>query len=117
MCEDPAQYGLPSVASQEQGDKRIGVIWHTQGSGKSLLMAFYARQIIARPAMENPTVVVVTDRNDLDDQVVPAAEEDEFARRWLSRGNARAVPACRATCRLQVILVAFPISGASTSVS
>ena len=67
--EDPAQYGLPSVASQQEGDKRIGVIWHTQGSGKSLLMAFYAGQIIAHPAMQNPTVVVVTDRNDLDDQL------------------------------------------------
>ena len=67
--EDPAQYGLPSVASQEQGDRRIGVIWHTQGSGKSLLMAFYAGQIIAHQTMENPTVVVVTDRNDLDDQL------------------------------------------------
>ncbi len=67
--EDPDQYGLPSVASQEKGDRRIGVIWHTQGSGKSLLMAFYAGQIIAHQAMENPTVVVVTDRNDLDDQL------------------------------------------------
>ena len=67
--EDPAQHGLPSVASQEKGDRRIGVIWHTQGSGKSLLMAFYAGQIIAHSAMENPTVVVVTDRNDLDDQL------------------------------------------------
>ena len=67
--EDPAQYGLPSIASQQEGDKRIGVIWHTQGSGKSLLMAFYAGQIIAHPAMQNPTVVVVTDRNDLDDQL------------------------------------------------
>ena len=67
--EDPAQRGLPSVASQEKGDKRIGVIWHTQGSGKSLLMAFYAGQIIAHQAMQNPTVVVVTDRNDLDEQL------------------------------------------------
>ena len=67
--EDPARHGLPSVASQEAGDKRIGVIWHTQGSGKSLLMAFYAGRIIAHAAMENPTLVVVTDRNDLDDQL------------------------------------------------
>ena len=48
---------------------RSGVIWHTQGSGKSLLMAFYAGQIIKHPAMENPTLVVLTDRNDLDDQL------------------------------------------------
>ncbi|PQO22454.1 DEAD/DEAH box helicase [Rhodobacteraceae bacterium WD3A24] len=57
------------TASRPDGDRRIGVIWHTQGSGKSLLMAFYAGQIIAHPAMENPTVVVITDRNDLDDQL------------------------------------------------
>ena len=69
LREDPARYGLPSVASQQEGDKRIGVIWHTQGSGKSLLMAFYAGQIIVHPAMENPTIVIITDRNDLDDQL------------------------------------------------
>jgi type I site-specific restriction-modification system R (restriction) subunit len=51
------------------GDRRIGVVWHTQGSGKSLTMAFYARRIIREPAMGNPTVVVLTDRNDLDDQL------------------------------------------------
>jgi type I restriction enzyme R subunit len=45
------------------------VVWHTQGSGKSLTMAFYAGRIIREPAMENPTVVVLTDRNDLDDQL------------------------------------------------
>ncbi len=57
------------AATSPDGDRRIGVIWHTQGSGKSLLMAFYAGQIIVHPAMENPTVVVITDRNDLDDQL------------------------------------------------
>ena len=57
------------AAASPEGDRRIGVIWHTQGSGKSLLMAFYAGQIIAHPAMENPTVVVISDRNDLDDQL------------------------------------------------
>ena len=51
------------------GDRRIGVVWHTQGSGKSLTMAFYAGCIIREPAMANPTVVVLTDRNDLDDQL------------------------------------------------
>ncbi len=51
------------------GDRRIGVVWHTQGSGKSLTMAFYAGRIVREPAMENPTVVVLTDRNDLDDQL------------------------------------------------
>jgi len=53
----------------KQGDRRIGVVWHTQGSGKSLTMAFYAGRIIREPAMGNPTVVVLTDRNDLDDQL------------------------------------------------
>ena len=56
-------------AANPEGDRRIGVIWHTQGSGKSLLMAFYAGQIIAHPVMANPTIVVITDRNDLDDQL------------------------------------------------
>ena len=51
------------------GDRRIGVVWHTQGSGKSLTMAFYAGRIIREPTMANPTVVVLTDRNDLDDQL------------------------------------------------
>jgi type I restriction enzyme R subunit len=51
------------------GDRRVGVVWHTQGSGKSLTMAFYAGRIIREPAMENPTIVVLTDRNDLDDQL------------------------------------------------
>ncbi|WP_235438225.1 type I restriction endonuclease subunit R [Meiothermus ruber] len=53
----------------QPGDRRIGVVWHTQGSGKSLTMAFYAGRIIREPAMENPTLVVLTDRNDLDDQL------------------------------------------------
>jgi type I restriction enzyme R subunit len=51
------------------GDKRVGVVWHTQGSGKSLTMAFYAGRVVAHPAMKNPTLVVITDRNDLDDQL------------------------------------------------
>jgi type I restriction enzyme, R subunit len=51
------------------GDKRVGVVWHTQGSGKSLTMAFYAGRLILHPAMENPTIVVITDRNDLDGQL------------------------------------------------
>ena len=52
-----------------RGDRRIGVVWHTQGSGKSLTMVFYAGRIVREPAMENPTIVVLTDRNDLDDQL------------------------------------------------
>jgi type I restriction enzyme R subunit len=53
----------------EPGDRRVGVVWHTQGSGKSLTMAFYAGRVILHPTMANPTIVVLTDRNDLDDQL------------------------------------------------
>lgn len=53
----------------EPADRRVGVVWHTQGSGKSLTMAFYSGRIILHPKMANPTIVVLTDRNDLDDQL------------------------------------------------
>ncbi len=63
-------YSRPAKApAGEPGDRRIGVVWHTQGSGKSLTMAFYAGRVILHPAMENPTLVILTDRNDLDDQL------------------------------------------------
>ena len=53
----------------QPGDRRVGVVWHTQGAGKSLSMVFYAGRIVLHPAMQNPTLVVITDRNDLDDQL------------------------------------------------
>jgi type I restriction enzyme R subunit len=56
-------------ASGVKGSRKCGVVWHTQGSGKSLTMVFYAGQVIHHPALENPTIVVITDRNDLDDQL------------------------------------------------
>lgn len=56
-------------ATKIQGDKKAGVVWHTQGSGKSLSMVFYTGKIVTHPAMQNPTIVVLTDRNDLDDQL------------------------------------------------
>ena len=56
-------------ATSPEGNRKVGVIWHTQGSGKSLLMAFYAGQLVRRPELQNPTIVVMTDRNDLDDQL------------------------------------------------
>ncbi len=56
-------------AASPEGDKRVGVVWHTQGSGKSLTMVFYSGKIILHPAMSNPTLVIITDRNDLDDQL------------------------------------------------
>lgn len=56
-------------AISPSGDRRVGVVWHTQGSGKSLTMAFYAGKVVRHPKMANPTLVVITDRNDLDDQL------------------------------------------------
>ena len=63
------RHELGQRSGGKPGDQRIGVVWHTQGAGKSLSMAFYAGAIARHPAMENPTVVVLTDRNDLDDQL------------------------------------------------
>lgn len=57
------------AASAVGGDRRGGVVWHTQGSGKSLSMVFFAGKLVVAPEMENPTVVVLTDRNDLDQQL------------------------------------------------
>ena len=56
-------------ATSEKGDRRIGVMWHTQGSGKSISMLFYAGKLLTQPELKNPTIVVVTDRNDLDGQL------------------------------------------------
>jgi type I restriction enzyme R subunit len=67
LTEKPVNYGLPSVEHQPRGDKKAGVVWHTQGSGKSLSMVFYTGKIVL--ALDNPTVLVITDRNDLDDQL------------------------------------------------
>ena len=69
LAEDRGRYESGGRPGGAPGDRRIGVVWHTQGSGKSLTMAFYAGAIVREPAMENPTVVVLTDRNDLDDQL------------------------------------------------
>lgn len=65
--EPPENYDLPGVNKQPIGDKKGGVVWHTQGSGKSLSMVFYTGKMVL--AMDNPTIVVITDRNDLDDQL------------------------------------------------
>lgn len=66
------------------GDRRIGVVWHTQGSGKSLTMAFYAGKIIQHPLMQNPTLVVLTDRNDLDDDGFARHMRDARPNAWQS---------------------------------
>lgn len=65
--EEPAAYGLKDVREQSVGDKKAGVIWHTQGSGKSLSMVFFTGKIVL--TLDNPTILVITDRNDLDDQL------------------------------------------------
>lgn len=65
--ESPESYGLAGVKKQPVGDRKGGVVWHTQGSGKSLSMVFFTGKIVLE--MDNPTVVVITDRNDLDDQL------------------------------------------------
>ncbi|MDP3777541.1 MAG: type I restriction endonuclease subunit R [Methylotenera sp.] len=67
VAQDPASYGLSDVRTQPKGDRKAGVVWHTQGSGKSLSMVFYTGKIVL--ALNNPTIVVITDRNDLDDQL------------------------------------------------
>ncbi len=67
--EAAGHYESGTKPGGEPGDRRIGVVWHTQGSGKSLTMAFYAGAIVREPSMQNPTIVVLTDRNDLDDQL------------------------------------------------
>ena len=69
VADERGRYEAGRKPGGAPGDHRIGVVWHTQGSGKSLTMAFYAGVIIREPVMENPTVVVLTDRNDLDDQL------------------------------------------------
>ena len=69
LGEEPGRCESRRKPGGDPGDRRIGVVWHTQGSGKSLTMAFYAGRIVREPAMANPTVVVLTDRNDLDDQL------------------------------------------------
>jgi len=69
VAEERGRYESGRNPGGKRGDRRVGVVWHTQGSGKSLTMAFYAGRIIREPAMENPTLVVLTDRNDLDDQL------------------------------------------------
>ncbi len=67
--KETSPFDLGQRPGGERGDRRIGVVWHTQGTGKSLTMAFYAGRIIREPDMANPTIVVLTDRNDLDDQL------------------------------------------------
>lgn len=76
-------------ATTEGGDRRIGVIWHTQGSGKSFSMVFYAGQLVM--TMNNPTIIVVTDRNDLDEQLFTTfSRSHEFLRQSPAQAISRA---------------------------
>ncbi len=75
VADARGRYSAGAQPGGDPGDRRIGVVWHTQGSGKSLTMAFYAGRVILHPALQNPTVVLLTDRNDLDQQLF-----DTFAR-------------------------------------
>jgi type I restriction enzyme R subunit len=61
--------GQVVAASRPGGSQKGGVVWHTQGSGKSITMTCFAARVMQEPAMENPTIVVITDRNDLDGQL------------------------------------------------
>jgi type I restriction enzyme R subunit len=67
--EKRGTYLARPMRDAQPGDRRVGVVWHTQGAGKSLTMAFYAGRVALHPAMANPTLVVITDRNDLDEQL------------------------------------------------
>ena len=67
--QELGEYWVGRMHDGKPGDRRAGVVWHTQGSGKSLSMLFYAARIVRHLAMQNPTLVVLTDRNDLDDQL------------------------------------------------
>lgn len=72
------------------GDRKVGVIWHTQGSGKSLLMTFYAGALVAHAEMGNPTMVVITDRNDLDEQLFSTfSAHRELLRQTPQRADSR----------------------------
>ena len=69
LREDAGTYWAGQMRGGKPGDRRAGVVWHTQGSGKSFSMLFFAARVVRHPAMQNPTLVVLTDRNDLDDQL------------------------------------------------
>jgi type I restriction enzyme R subunit len=91
-----------TVAAVRRGDGRAGVVWHTQGSGKSLEMLFYVGKILRHPEMANPTAVLLTDRNDLDDQLhdevfAPARTLPEAPVQATSREHLRTLLSSRAS--------------------
>ncbi len=91
-----------TLEAVSRGDGRAGVVWHTQGSGKSLEMLFYVGKIMREPRMANPTAVLLTDRNDLDDQLfdevfAPTRSLPETPVQATSRENLRDLLAARAS--------------------
>ncbi len=119
-------------AAAPEGDRRVGVVWHTQGSGKSLSMAFYAGKVVLRPEMANPTLVVLTDRNDLDDQLFGTfsacsdllrqtpqqAESREHLRELLSVAAGGVVlPPSRSSSPTRARATRFSLTGATSSSS
>ena len=128
--EERGRYEAGRTPGGELGDRRIGVVWHTQGSGKSLTMAFYTGAIIREPAMENPTVVVLTDRNDLDDQLfgtfsrcqdllrqppVQAESRAACGTSFRSMPGAWSSPRSRSSSRRRVAIPTPPFPNAATS--
>ena len=97
--EVPGRYESGRKPGGDPGDRRVGVVWHTQGSGKSLTMAFYAGRMILHPAMENPTIVVLTDRNDLDDQLFGTFARCKDLLRQDRRFRPRTGPTCGRSCK------------------
>ena len=86
----PQKYGLLTTDQQPPGDRRAGVVWHTQGSGKSLSMVFYAGKLILNQQMGNPTILVITDRNDLDGQLFEIfASSKQLLRQEPVKANSR----------------------------
>lgn len=91
IAEGQGEYRTGTENEGAPGDRRIGVVWHTQGSGKSLTMAFYAGRAILQPEMRNPTIVVLTDRNDLDGQLFGTFSRcKELLRQPPDQANSRA---------------------------
>ena len=89
------------AAAGEGGERRGGVVWHTQGSGKSLTMLFFARQLQLAKALRNPTIVIVTDRNDLDDQLFKTFAAHSSALRTTPR-NAETVAEVREQLNIDI---------------
>ena len=86
MQEGVGTYWADRMHNGRPGDRRAGVVWHTQGSGKSFFMLFFAARVVRHLAMQNPTLVVLTDRNDLDDQLFGQFQRCHF---WKSPPHKR----------------------------